>query len=458
MNNFMPELVGARTDTGPVRSANEDAYWVSHAGAPTELGALYIVADGVGGQESGDVAANKATEVISETFYQYRRDGTEIAAALERAIRTANQIIFEEAQTRGGVKMGCTVVAAVIHEGYLYVSHVGDARAYFLMGQQLKRLTRDDTWVQEQVEARVLTPEQAANHELRNVVTQVLGNKEEIEVHVARPLELFSEDILLLCSDGLYDPLNFQQINLLLQGKSAQSAAEDLVQASISAHTHDNVTAVVVNAGQIPGKVRAGAAPARTGRPTIPTWVFATLTVTVLLFLAIFVFFVLPNTNFAGGGEPTEEPAIALPTRIVPIETDAPALQAVPTEVETDVIDPTMTTAPTATLEPVASSTPSATDTPPPPIEARACILFEPFVWQDEQIQSDSCNQFTDTTITNGQEVILLESNPVTVNGPDNACEANRFLKIQSVADPSLAGWVLASNVQPLSPGESCLP
>ena len=452
----MPKLVGAKSDKGPVRPVNEDAYWVSHAEVPTELGALYIVADGVGGQEAGDIAAHKAIEIISEVFYTQRQSGTDVPTALEMAIRQANRLVLELGQARGVGKMGCTVVTAVVHEGYLYVAHVGDARAYLLMGNQLKRLTRDDTWVQKQVEAGVFTPKQAAEHELRNVVTQVLGNKEDIDVHLMPPFELYTNDTFLLCSDGLYDPLSFKQIQRLLHSKSAQTAAEDLVQASIDAQTHDNVTAVVVSAGKIPEKIRAVQSAPRGKQTAIPAWVFATLIVTVLLAAALFVFFVLPNTRFAQNGEPTQLPILNPTTEIAPVPSDTPVVEAVATEVETAVA-PTLTEA-ASTLELLPSATPPPTDTPPPPIEAHACILFESYIWQDAEVQSTSCNEFAGASIASGEEVILVESSAITINGPDSACAENSFMKVQSIADPSLSGWVLANNIQPISPGESCSP
>lgn len=464
MNNFMPDLVGAKSDKGPVRSANEDAYWVSHTETPTELGALYIVADGVGGQEAGDVAANKATEIISKAFYDHRQAGVEIEVALERAIRTANQVIFDLSQTRGGGKMGCTVVTAVVHNGYLYVAHVGDARAYFLMGDQLKRLTRDDTWVQKQVEANVLTPQEAANHELRNVVTQVLGNKEKIEVHLTHPVEIYSNDVFLLCSDGLHDPLNFQEIHQLLHGKSAQAAAEDLVQASINAKTHDNVTAVVVNVGQIPGKVRpaAAAAPAAGGRSGIPLWVIASLIVTVLVFLTILFFYVLPAFNAReDSAEATAVPEVAPSAEVVPIETDSPALLPALTDVVTAVPEATATVAATATLEPLPSATLAATDTPPPDIVlARGCIRPDvfAFLWQDDQLASCSDTAVAETIIAAGQEVIILDTTSRSANEPGNCAVNSDFLNVQSADDTTLQGWVLESNIQLLSPGESCSP
>ena len=278
MNNFSPTYVGAKSDQGPVRSNNEDAYWVSDLKTPTELGALYIVADGVGGQEYGEVAAQQAVQIINERFYAWRQQGNLIQEALERAIHEANLAIYEEAQARGQGRMGCTLVAAVQFEGHLYIAHVGDARAYLLLGNRLRRLTRDDTWVQRQVEAGAMTAAEAEKHELRNVVTQVLGNKEAIDVHLSEPQELYSGDVFLLCSDGLHDVVTKEQLAKLLKYNEPQAAAEALVEAAIKGETRDNVTAVVVNSGVVPGREER---PVVARRPLaalpIPLWVMVTL-------------------------------------------------------------------------------------------------------------------------------------------------------------------------------------
>ncbi|HEX6385374.1 MAG TPA: protein phosphatase 2C domain-containing protein, partial [Anaerolineae bacterium] len=184
MRNFNQDLVGVNSDKGPVRPANEDAFWVPDAGTPTELGALYVVTDGVGGQEEGAAAAELAARVVRDAFYQLRQSGEPVQAALERAIHQANQAVYEEGQARGG-RMGCTIVAAVQNQGSLYVAHVGDARAYLLRDGRLQQLTRDDTWVQKQVDAGLISAEAAAQHELRNVVTQVLGNRPEVNINLA---------------------------------------------------------------------------------------------------------------------------------------------------------------------------------------------------------------------------------------------------------------------------------
>lgn len=461
MNNFMPELIGAESNIGPVRSTNEDAFWVSQADTPTELGALYIVADGVGGQQAGDVAANAATRIISQAFYKYRREGDDISAALERAIRDANQEIFLQAQAEGKGKMGCTLVAAVQHQGILQVAHVGDARAYYLTGDRLLRLTRDDTWVQKQVEAKVITQEQAAKHEMRNIVTQVLGNKEQIEVHLARPLELQSNDIFMLCSDGVHDPLEFGNIRQILTGKSAQAAAEELVRSAIEAGTRDNVTAVVVNAGQISGKAALAPPPASRKR-SIPTWVYATAAAAVLFFVAGCILIILPalgvNDLLFGGSENegTGTPTNVIPTDTMPAETAVPVLESAPTEETMEENAATSTIAPTETAEPSPFPTTASTDTPEP---LRACTVGLVFLWDETQLSDETCpSVFAQDDLPGDTEVLILDDSGRTALGPDSSCLSNIFWEIQSVEDPTVTGWVLADFLDVIEPGESCTP
>jgi hypothetical protein len=313
----------------------------------------------------------------------------------------------------------------------------------------------------------VLTQEQAAKHELRNVVTQVLGNKEQIEVHLARPLEVYSDDLFLLCSDGLHDPLDFQKIQQLLTGKSAQAAAEDLVQAAIEAETHDNVTAVVVNVGQIPGRARAVVSPIATvGREikTGPTWVFATFIAALLFFVVGFILFVLPaldSSNLDPGGNGnngTQAPTNVVPADTIPAGTAVPGVDVAATEETTGVSGPTSTIAPTLTIEP----SPTATETPtntPEPVEVRACIIGQTFVWQETQLNNEVCpGVFAQSSLPNRTEVIVLDDSDREALGPDSSCLANTFWEVQTVEEPVITGWVLANNLDTLEPGESCSP
>lgn len=291
MSNHSPQ-VGAKSDKGPTRSANEDAFWVSGVQSPLKYGALYLVADGVGGQEHGAVAAQQAVQVISTAFYQLRQSGATIPQALNDSILQANQSIYERAQAMNVSRMGCTLVTAVQHEGQLYVAHVGDARAYLLMENHLRRLTRDDTWVQKQVDAGIITYEEAARHELRNVVTQVLGNKLDITVHQSAAYELRAGDTYLLCSDGLHGVLSKEQLFKLMKNNPPQVAADALVKAAIEAQTKDNVTAVVVNSGI--KKARRGKVPPppkqESDRTGLPLWVIVTFVTAVLLLLGFLIY------------------------------------------------------------------------------------------------------------------------------------------------------------------------
>ena len=291
MSNHSPQ-VGAKSDKGPTRSANEDAFWVSDARSPLEYGSLYLVADGVGGQEHGAVAAQQAVQVISTAFYQRRHSGSTIPEALNDAVLQANQAIYQRAQTMDISRMGCTLVAAVQHEGQLYVAHVGDARAYLLMENHLRRLTRDDTWVQKQVDAGIITYEEAARHELRNIVTQVLGNKLDITVHQSATYELHAGDTYLLSSDGLHGVLSKEQLFKLMKDNPPQAAADALVRAAIEAQTRDNITAVVVNSSV--KKARRSNVPPRrkseSDQPGLPLWVKVTIATAVFMLLGFLIF------------------------------------------------------------------------------------------------------------------------------------------------------------------------
>jgi protein phosphatase len=160
------------------------------------------------------------------------------------------------------------------------------------MENHLRRLTRDDTWVQKQVDAGIITYEEAANHELRNIVTQVLGNKLDITVHQSASYELRAGDTYLLCSDGLHGVLSKEQLFKLMKNVPPQDAAEALVKAAIDAQTKDNVTAVVVNSGV--KKARRGKVPPlakqKSEQSGLPLWVKVTIATAVLLLLVFLIY------------------------------------------------------------------------------------------------------------------------------------------------------------------------
>ncbi len=453
MNNYNPKLVGGHSHIGPVRQINQDAFRLPDTTTPTHLGTLYIVADGVGGQEHGEDAAKMGVQVAYETFYQARQRNVPIQEALQYALNQANQAVYAEAQARGGGRMGCTMVAVVQHEGMLYVAHVGDARAYLLHDGRMRRMTRDDTWVQKQVEAGLLTAEDAARHELRNVVTQVLGNKPEVDVHLGKPYALTPDDVLMLCSDGLYDPVNDEQMAQIIRNNPPQQAAEALVQAAIAGNATDNITAVVVHSGQI------AAAPPAT---KIPKWLPLAV-VGVILLIALSA--ALPGLfrNEANGGAGVEDGGMELPTAMPTLSTVTEPGNGSDGVLETAVPD----TAPTSTIAPLATNTPAPTATPAPTLtleptpaaEPLICVINLVFVWSDAQIDSGTCTQVTWERFDPGTTVEFIDPViPRIIDGPNSNCDPDNVFRKVRATESGIEGWVLDNALRTLDPGQTCPP
>ncbi len=178
--------VAAKTDVGRSRPHNEDYVDYYIPPEPDELarkGALYMAADGMGGHSAGEVASRAAVEVVRQEYYP---DAVhDIPTSLTRAFRAANQKIYNWAQSDPSKSgMGTTLVAAVILGRRVYVANVGDSRAYVIGPQGIQRITTDHSWVEEQMRAGLLTPEQAKKHPQRNVVTRALGAKPAVEVDI----------------------------------------------------------------------------------------------------------------------------------------------------------------------------------------------------------------------------------------------------------------------------------
>jgi protein phosphatase len=485
LHGYAPELVGGATDAGPRRSENQDIFWIPDESSATHLGTLILVADGVGGQEDGADAAQLAALTSHRVFYDQRQQGKAIPAALKDALEQANQAVYEEAQDRDVKRMGSTFVAAVQDAGLLVVAHVGDARAYLVRQGELRQLTRDDTWVQRQVEAGLITEEEAAKHEFRNVVTQVLGNKPEINVHLSQTHALQQGDIVLLCSDGLYDVLADSRMVSLLTDNGAKSAARLLVEEAIRAEATDNITAVVMRMDPLvpladeptivpppveladePALVPVAAAAAPVSPPPVDKkgkvakWLIVLAIIAVVLIIATPVAFWLSNQNAEG------EPAAAEPT--IPAEgqlatQDSPSALRPVGHTRTIQAATVTDQERVATIEPPATATIPPLDTaislPTPTLvaapEPGGCAngrLF-PYIWNDTQINAGCGTTFLELEV--GDEVRILSDQPIA---PGGNCGVGRFIKIRSIADATLEGWVHEGAIDLIAPGESCSP
>jgi PPM family protein phosphatase len=244
--------VGIVHDVGSVRTNNEDSSWIPPQDMEptllTERGWLFIVADGMGGYQAGEVASRLAVEAASQSYYSAHAGASvDITAWLHEAVQVSQQAILNhQAQELAGAQIGSTLVMAVIHDAELYIANVGDSRCYRLRDGKLEQLSRDHSWVADQVRAELLTPEEAANNPQRNILTRGLGQTDkyaraDVDTHDWR-----AGDRLLLCSDGLWDAVPVEQLSTLIAIPDADEAAHALVRAALDNTANDNVTALVV--------------------------------------------------------------------------------------------------------------------------------------------------------------------------------------------------------------------
>jgi protein phosphatase len=227
--------IAGRTETGPVRATNQDAVITSDR--------LAGVADGMGGARGGEVASALAATIVEAGFVG--RSGSE----LDAVVRSANAAIFERGRTDSKLAgMGTTLCCAgLVDDATVVVVNVGDSRAYLLRGEELRQVTEDHTVTAELLRQGHLPASEAAQHPYRHVLTRVLGGGPTVDVDLAT-IDLVEGDLLLLCTDGLSNQLDDDQIaQLMAAGGSASEIADRLLDAALAAGASDNVSAVVAH-------------------------------------------------------------------------------------------------------------------------------------------------------------------------------------------------------------------
>lgn len=242
-------IASVQTDPGCVREANEDSgrhINPNDAEVRSSKGTLTIVADGMGGHASGEVASQMAVELISE--YYYADNSLTPADALRNAIELANREIHTTSlSAEEYYGMGTTVIALVLQENTAFSAHVGDSRLYRFRGRGLEMLTIDHSQVMEMVRHGIITMEQARNHDDKNVILRAVGTQEEVEVEVSEAFAFETGDTFLLCSDGLNDMLDDEEIAQILANETdIHSACEQLIAAAKESGGHDNITTGIV--------------------------------------------------------------------------------------------------------------------------------------------------------------------------------------------------------------------
>jgi protein phosphatase len=241
----------AKTHPGMVRHHNEDSITTV-----PECG-LAILADGMGGYNAGEVASGMATAVLrndllsdlNEWYRELTRRGTsKLHTLLQARVTGANTAIFQSAQSQSQYAgMGTTLAMALFRDSMLTTAHIGDSRIYRLRGEVYEQITRDHSLLQDQIDAGMVTPEQAKLSMNKNLVTRALGVDPEVEAEI-HDFETQAGDIYLLCSDGLSDMVPDEEVGDTLQmlGSNLELAASTLIQQANDYGGRDNVSVILV--------------------------------------------------------------------------------------------------------------------------------------------------------------------------------------------------------------------
>ncbi len=238
------------SDIGKCRKNNEDAFYVP---SPTDdIQNLYIIADGMGGCNAGEVASQYAIE----SFLGYiRREQSshceeDIPDLLAEAMVASNKAVYEKSNaSREFAEMGTTLVAAAIQEGKIFVAYVGDSRAYLYRKKKLNPLTTDHSYVMELVRLGSITKEEAASHPKRNIITRAVGIKDTVETDAVVE-QAMQGDILLLCTDGLSGMLADQEMaDMIGKRMSLEKKARKLVEMANERGGYDNISLILVDVG-----------------------------------------------------------------------------------------------------------------------------------------------------------------------------------------------------------------
>jgi protein phosphatase len=240
------------TNVGMKRNHNEDSYYI----LPEE--SLFIVADGMGGHSSGEVASQMAVETVANFFkatsnddevtwpFKMDRERDYHENRLVTGIKLANLRIFEAAQREGRYRgMGTTMVSAMYSEGTMVIGHVGDSRVYLMRGGRLSQITEDHSLLNDYIKAKRLTQEEIDNFPHKNVIVRALGMKETVQVDIYK-VKPEKGDVILMCTDGLSGMVTDPELqDTLKRNESLQTAVEEMIVRANNAGGNDNITVVL---------------------------------------------------------------------------------------------------------------------------------------------------------------------------------------------------------------------
>ena len=258
MSTLPPRLtLAGDSSPGMVRETNQDSFFLDM----TPQGALALVADGMGGHVSGELASRKARDALVQAL----KGGSKYPPlAMAQAVGRANLDIFDYAAAHPGDHgMGTTLTVAVIDDHIAVIGHVGDSRAYLIRDGVITQLTRDHSWVADRVRQGLLSQDEAKRHQWRNIITNSVGTQPEVRLELSA-LTLQPGDKLLLCTDGLTLLLPDDALLQVLERTPPEEAAHELVRRANERGSPDNVTALVLAVKEVIAQPKIYALPAET--------------------------------------------------------------------------------------------------------------------------------------------------------------------------------------------------
>ena len=240
--------VGQATNTGMIRPGNEDSFFTNPAAG------LFIVADGMGGHVAGEIASEMAVTILADELRTVQSIDDDVVVQVNMAVKRANLQIFErtikEVDKQG---MGTTTSLLILRDGKYLIGQVGDSRVYLLREAVLTQLTKDHSYVQEQVDLGNLTPEQARYHPYSNVITRCVGASADVEPDTYTGM-VKAGDTFLVASDGLTGMVDDRRLQALLQSRApAQKVVGALISEANGRGGLDNITAIVVRVVALAG-------------------------------------------------------------------------------------------------------------------------------------------------------------------------------------------------------------
>lgn len=237
-------MVSYYSDIGNYRKINED--YIGHYEG--EFAKVYIVADGMGGHNAGEVASSMAVKSVVEYIKLNDNKDIKLRDCLEESIHNANSSIFKKAMDCNNLNgMGTTITALIHNNDKYYVANVGDSSAFVIKNKELVKITKDHSLVQQLLDEGTITEEEAKRHPNRNIITRALGTNSNVKVDI---FEISDYDKVILCTDGLTNELTNEEIlNICINCKDTQRVAYELVIRAKNTLGKDNISTLVVGGG-----------------------------------------------------------------------------------------------------------------------------------------------------------------------------------------------------------------